>query len=99
MDKLPAIPFTLLLLPLSDRSDEVKLETVVNKATNEQFSVSHDERIEVNRTRASKKKEKISKQNEEVIYRYEKVLCSSGSIPRFSSCVRELIRGVSCSIL
>ena len=76
MDKSPAIPFTLLL-PSPHRRDEVNLETVVNTTTNEQFSVSQCEKmIEVNRTRASEKKEKISLQNQEVYYRYLKVLCS-----------------------
>ena len=93
MDKLPAIPFTL---HSPHRRDEVNLGTVVNKATNEQFSVSQEDRkVEVNRTRASEKKAKISKQNQKVIDRYKKVLSSSMSKP--SNLVSELIRD-GCSI-
>ena len=58
MDKLPSIPFTLRLPSPKDR---VNLETVVNEVTNEKFSVSHDDgMIEIRRTRAPKKKGKIS---------------------------------------
>ena len=59
---MPAIPFTLRLLP-DDIPDEaeVNLGTIANKATNEQFSVSRNGgMIEVKRTRAPKKKGEVS---------------------------------------
>ena len=63
---MPTIPYTLLLFFDSDIPSEVNLGTVVNEATKEHFSVSRNDKwIEVERTRAPKKKGKVSQQYQE----------------------------------
>ena len=59
---MPAIPFTLKLRGLLlIQSDQVEMKTVVNKATNEQLSVSlNGWMIEIKRTRAPEEKKKNS---------------------------------------
>lgn len=71
MDTLPAIPFTLLLPGpfVYELTSELNWGIFVNEATNEHFSVSHDEEcIEFERTRARapKKKGKVYEQFEKV---------------------------------
>ena len=64
---MPTIPYTLILFFDSNIPSEVNLGTVVNEATKEHFSVSrNDEWIEVERTRAPKKKGKVYQQYQEV---------------------------------
>ena len=62
-DNLPAIPFTLKFRELLIEPDQVEMKTVVNKATNEQLSVSLNGwmMIEIKRTRAPKEKKENSK--------------------------------------
>ena len=57
MDKLASVPFTFQLY--GNNTGLPKVETYVNKATNEQFSVSNDDEfIEIKRTRDQKEKGK-----------------------------------------
>ena len=61
-DNVPAIPFTLKLCGLLIEPDQVEMKTIVNKATNEQLSISLNGRmIEIKRTRAPEEKKKIHK--------------------------------------
>ena len=54
---MPAIPFTLKLLGVIIERDEDELKTVVNKATNEQLSISlNGIIIEIKRTRTAEEK-------------------------------------------
>ena len=60
---MPAICFTLKLNGIFIEPGQVEMKTVVNKATNEQLSVSqlNDGMIEIKRTRAPKEKRKMHK--------------------------------------
>ena len=60
---MPAIPFTLKLCGLLIKPSQDEMKTVVNKATNEQLSVSvslNDKMVEIKRTRAPEEKKKNS---------------------------------------
>ena len=59
---MPAIPFTLKLRGLIIESCQDEMKPVVNKATNEQLSISklNNWIIEIKRTRAPKEKKKNS---------------------------------------
>ena len=60
-DDLPTIPFTLKLFGLLIKPSQVEMKTVVNKATNEQLSVSlNGWMIEIKRTRTAEEKKKNS---------------------------------------
>ena len=59
---MPAIPFTLKLRGLIIEPSQDEMKTVVNKATNEQLSVSrlNDGMVEIKRTQATEEKKKNS---------------------------------------
>ena len=66
---MPAIPFTFKLYAMFMKPDQVEIKTVVivNKATNEQLSVSqtNGRMIEIKRTRAPKEKKKNSQNSKD----------------------------------
>ena len=63
---MPAIPFTLKLCGLLIEPSQDEMKTVVNKATNEQLSVSlNDKMVEIKRTRTAEKKKKNSQNSKD----------------------------------